>query len=279
MTRSSNSNAIIPYARSAAVPMGLYALDALLRQTPGIITAGANALGRKTTNFLNGTNPPGQVTSMGAPRSSLLGYDASLSNCKIKKGRRRKQRVSRQIAQHQFRVQIPVLFGLTNTAANLLTGSIWLGSQNTNFAYDFSASNSNVFSSLAGAFRYVKWHSVVAKFLPTTGDSTTGSMAICFDASQLSNTPITSRQIIERRGVISDVKAPFIFKWTPDTEQERETKMNTDSSSVAVTAVGEGSLRAFAPGALRLRSDNSLVDTTPIGNLVLELDVTFSDVY
>jgi hypothetical protein len=84
---------------------------------------------------------------------------------------------------------------------------------------------------------------------------------------------------IERRGVLTDVKAPITFNWTPDTEQERESKNTDEASTIALTAIGEGSLRAFSPGYLRFYSDNSLAQGGQIGNFLIEADVTFSDLY
>lgn len=282
MTNSRNSNQLIPYARSAMVPMGLYALDALLRQTPGVITAGANALGRGATNYLSSVGNAQTITtvpSRGSKNFQVMNGRSQSS----KKSRNRHGKNSRAIprspSRQSIRAVFPAFYSPTNGGTGAMAIDYWLGYKNTN-SNGSLGTTSTPFGSLCNTFQTVAWHSVKVSYIPTCSDSTTGSLALCFNPNHKQMTTTFYQQgCIERRGVLTDVKAPITFNWTPDTEQERESKNTDEASTIALTAIGEGSLRAFSPGYLRFYSDNSLAQGGQIGNFLIEADVTFSDLY
>lgn len=283
MTRSRSSNAIIPYARSAAVPMGLYALDQLIRNSPSVISAGAQALSRRATNSLNSLSPlvsqikPGEL-AYSVPGGATFSMQ-STSSRKKKRGKRRGARASpgRSLSTPSVRFVGKAYTTVVNTGLGIGPWNLWLGYKNTNATASLGTISSS-FSNMCSVFASVRFHQVKVTFVPFVSDSKQGTVGICFDPRHTTaNVNKTVAEIVNKGGTISDIKAPMTLVWTPDTEQERETKLTDDASAVALTAIGEGSLRAFAPGLICLRSDNDVAAATTFGSLLIEIDVTFSD--
>lgn len=260
--------------------MGLYALDALLRQTPSIMTAGANALGRKTTNYLNSFG----VTS--TPTPSTQDYSVRMAPMRLagpsskKKNRRRGKKATLYASPRDgnIRLRVPIFVPLLNTQDNACITKLALMGRNDDIIKTLYY-HSNNFGGMTAVFQTVTYHRMVAKFVPTVSDSTSGSFAMGFNPLHSAvNTNASYQTIIERRGVMNDIKIPSTFVWSPDTSQEAESKLTSDSTGVAISAVGEGSLRSFFPGFLMIRSENSLVNAASVGSLLIEVDVTFSDI-
>jgi len=131
---------------------------------------------------------------------------------------------------------------------------------------------------MGAAFATFTVHSISVQFIPFVADTTKGQVGFTFNSyHQGLSTSTTYASIIERGGILGDVKAPFRMNWVPDTEQERESKCLADASSVAVSAVGSGSLRNFAPGYFQLHGTNDLATGEIFGALIFEFDITFSD--
>jgi hypothetical protein len=214
----------------------------------------------------------------GTQRYQTITNGPSRNNSRRNRGR--KKSIPRNLSSNSnIRTTIPLYISVQNTGAGVMGMDIWLGYKNTNAGVSLGTS-STPFQALSNTFQTVTFHSVTVSYVPTCGDTTTGDLAICFNPNHKQLTAaLNQQQIIERRGCLTDVKAPMVFKWVPDTEQEREAKNTDEAAGLALSAVGEGSLRAFAPGYIRAYSTNSLAGSVAIGSFLIQADVTFSDLY
>jgi hypothetical protein len=213
----------------------------------------------------------------GMQRFQTITNGPSRNNSRRKRGR--KKSIPRSPSSSNIRTTVPLYVSAQNTGAGVMSMDIWLGYKNTLAALSLGTA-STPFGALSNTFQTVTFHSVIVSYVPTCGDTTTGDLAIGFNPNHKQLTSaLNQQQLIERRGCLTDVKAPIVFKWVPDTEQEREAKNTDEAAGLALSAVGEGSLRAFAPGYIRAYSTNSLAGAVAIGSFLIHVDVTFSDLY
>lgn len=293
MTRQS-TNAIIPYTKSVfSNPFISYLAYEGLRQVPGITRAAFNSGGKQIQNWLQNqsTTTPSAV-NYSIPNGMLTNPLNKVVGKSKRQGRgRRKNRsgVPRTLRiapgdnlPVNFKTLIPITTLTTTGIVGAHIGFCYKSALTAASAGNFDIGQvGTVFAGLCNIYQYVTYKRAKVTYIPQVASTTAGSLAICFESNfaNLVSVPNSYISAVERRnGVLTDVKLPCVFVWTPDNEQEREAKLTNDSSGSSFSAGTAGNIRAYMPGALKYYTSTNLTSSaTTIGQFMIEMDVVFSE--
>jgi len=115
-------------------------------------------------------------------------------------------------------------------------------------------------------------HGIKVRFIPYVAYTASGIISTCFQPDPTSVPSFTLTQHVVEKEVFgsSDIKESHSWAWRPQDDQQREAKQSSDASAVSGAA-----LRDYSPGYIGLAAFTNIV-SLPLGNLSVEIDVTFS---
>jgi len=244
-----------------------------------VARAGMGALSRKLSTALNTVQSSPATTAF---NSQMRGGLGGIGQRKSRRGRRRRSRskVNRPLSTDCVTATLKGTLQLNAiTTTGNYAGMIWLGYKNTN-STAYLSGISIPFSGLANVYQFFELLHLKAEFMPIAADTASASISLCIDTNvaNAENTA-TVTQIMDKRGsVTADIKSPCVFNWTPENEQERETKMTNDASGITVSNANYALLRAYAPGLLSFNASTNLTSSAALlGYLIVTVTARFSE--
>lgn len=230
------------------------------------------------------------VTTMmqpGASRRALFTpeVEVAVRNAPPNGGGRRQARRARQRSQQQLgpvgrlprgppatnstsaRMTFKDVFGIADTAAGVSAYYVPLGISTTLAASPLGVQVPRL-GTVSGCFKTFYINTIKATFVPNSGYTTGGSVCIGFDSDPLSGTPIGYGGVVRHMSnVFGDIKDQLMVTYRPGQDGKNDPKQ--------VTAAAGRDEDALSFGVLQLYSANTQANQINIGNLFIEVDVSF----
>lgn len=262
---------------------GLGVLSNLMRnpQSRNMLLSGASYAGRQLGEYLNtprsfpstGRIPGGIKLSSQPPlrkkkkarqgRANLLNSGRTYMSTAVNK-------VSRPHTFHP-RMTFTFIASPTCTAGGNVTETFWVGNANTALTYSMKAVSAQ-YGNIAAIYNWQTIHCVTVTFQPAVAYTAAGQVALAIYQDPTVGPALTNLQnVMEKESaVMTDIKEACSLRWVPSDEQQREAKQ-----VASATGLSGAILRDYAPAIIGIFVTSNLV-SVPIGNVIVEIDLTFS---